>query len=513
MKRFSEQFKKKSESIRLRATERADLRDRLVSYMEYHPLPQNLRTPKATPKKRVSAGLASEPFRAISIHMAYIRGFAGVFAIFLVVGIPFIAEQSVPGDVLYPVKTHITEEVRASLKLSPYAKVEWETQRLERRVAEARLLASEGKLTAETEAKVAQAVKNHTSAAQQEIAQIRENDADEAAIAEITFASALEVQSEVLEGHIAKIAMIATDETESQEGTSVRALASVVSEVAEDAEDAQEAATPSYEKLLGGIEAKTTYAYELFESVQSVASPTEVADIERRLADVERKVASVITDNETPMIEAVVADIPEVIVEETGTSSEEIATSTSEVVAEEVPEETPVVVSFEKPAEKIDRIATLRTALKDLQKLISFMTQIDVRETVTVEELVPVTLTDEERTTAVQKQYAQANTYLDTIVAITTKSNVDEKVTFALAQLKDTQRLLDAAIEAGAVTDAEKYAAEFLALAEDAHTHAVTFQVDDSVETVLEEVATTTEEIIEELEDSGLETESTEEIR
>ena len=39
MKRFSEQFKKKSDTIRLRASERADLRDRLVSYMEYHPLP------------------------------------------------------------------------------------------------------------------------------------------------------------------------------------------------------------------------------------------------------------------------------------------------------------------------------------------------------------------------------------------------------------------------------------------------------------------------------------------
>ena len=50
---------------------------------------------------------------------------------------------------LYLVKVHFNEEIRSTLALSPYEKVAWETKRIERRIAEARLLASEGNLTDE----------------------------------------------------------------------------------------------------------------------------------------------------------------------------------------------------------------------------------------------------------------------------------------------------------------------------------------------------------------------------
>ena len=322
MKRFSEQFKKKSDSIRMRASERRELRARIVSYMEYHPV---VDATSATKRKRAE-GIISEPFKAILINMTYVRSFAGVFALFLVVGVPFIAERSVPGDILYPVKIQLNEEVRSTLSLSPYAKVEWETQRLERRIAEARLLADEGKLTQAIEAEVAQAVKDHTTAAQKGIETMRESDSDGAAIAEITFASALAVQSEVLEGQVANDEANQTN----PEGRSVVALAGVVAEARTNAENAQKTA-PSFEKLLGRVEAETTRAYELFASVRTEASPAEVASIERRLADIERKVSQAI---EMHSEQGIVGE--EVVEEETEKIASSTEASASSTVSEAI---------------------------------------------------------------------------------------------------------------------------------------------------------------------------------
>jgi hypothetical protein len=382
MKRFSEQFKKQSDIIRMRTSERTQLRERVLSYMEYHPLPSELAS-----AKRTQATLVSEPFVALKLNSWYFRSFAGVFALFMIIGVPFVAERSVPGDMLYPVKVQFNEEVRSSLSLSPYAKVAWETQRVERRIAEARLLANAGKLTEEAEIKVAEAVKNHTDAAQREIAQLRESDSDEAVIAEIAFASALAVQTEVLENHIEQ------NETQSAEqGTSVVALAEVVAQARESAEASQSAVRPSYEKLLGRVELESTKIYELFASVKDEASEAEMENVERRLSDIERKIEKAVALKE----KAANAVAPQ---ESTATTA---ATSSEEGMDSEL--------APEDQAEE-EAIDILRSALTDIQKLMNYMTHIDVRRSVSVEELVPLTLTPEE-------QSARASELLETVLAL-----------------------------------------------------------------------------------------------
>src|SRR6056297_835594 len=118
----------------------------------------------------------------------------GVFALLVLIIVPIMAERAVPGDTLYAVKVKINEEVRSSLTLDPYEKIEWETVRINRRIAEAKLLAKEGRLTEAAEAEAAAAVKEHADNVKAEIETLRAADADEAAIAEIAFDSTMQVQ-------------------------------------------------------------------------------------------------------------------------------------------------------------------------------------------------------------------------------------------------------------------------------------------------------------------------------
>ena len=192
-------------------------------------------------------------------------------------GVPFVAERSLPGDILYPVKVEFNEELRSSLALTPYAKVAWETERLERRVAEARTLALAGKLSEEEQTKVALAVKQHSEAAQREIAELRESNSEDAAIAEIAFTSALEVQSEVLEGHIEKNTLAAID----TEGTTspISGIAQAVAEARDVARASESNSRLSYEKLFGRVEMESTNVYVLFNSIKAEASAEEVANV------------------------------------------------------------------------------------------------------------------------------------------------------------------------------------------------------------------------------------------
>lgn len=452
MKRFSEQFKKQSESIRMRASEKDELRARLVSYMEYHPLPSHMLMKKA-PQKAIVPAIASESFFVVPFNKIYTRSFAGVFVMCLIVGIPLIAEKSLPGDTLYAVKVQFNEEVRSSLSFSSYAKVEWETQRLGRRITEARLLASEGRLTDEAQASFAEAVQTHTDAAQREIAELRETDSDSAAIAEIAFASALAVQSEVLEGHIQND----TDAQQGEEGHSVLALTEVVDKARSSAESAQADAQPSYGKLLAAVEEQSTQVYELFTSVKKSASAEEVADVDRRLADIERKMKEAIARKEGTLALHTIT-IPARALAVTTNHSDELppevpATMMSAKmavsdVATETPElietaDVPTTVETKatstsavtiEPSEE-DAIVLLRTTLTDIQKLLNYLSDIDVRENVSINDLLPVTPTQEERTTEIMRIFDTTIQIEAEIHSRNIQSRLQKKVSFGLTEV------------------------------------------------------------------------------
>jgi hypothetical protein len=283
MKRFSEQFHTKAKGIKLSTSEKKELRERVISYMEYHPIPG---TTQSVAKKRTLA-LPSLNFSYIPTNPLF--RVSASFAVILFIVVPFMAEKTVPGDTLYAIKVQFNEEVRSTFTLSPYKKIEWETERLNRRIAEARLLASEGRLTDEVEAEVAAAVKEHADIVKQEIAALRVEDADQATLASIELSTTLEMQSSSLQGDGQTVLAVAVADEASK--NTAQLVVDVLNESLA-TEDLQSAGynIPAFDTVMARVEMNTTRAYELLSSLSLSEEDQLRSALNRRMEDIARSI-------------------------------------------------------------------------------------------------------------------------------------------------------------------------------------------------------------------------------
>lgn len=409
MKSFDTNLKKYAEKINLKVSERHELRERILSYMEYHPLPK-----KVLSRQELVEGLQSESFVVVQFKSMYLRIAGGVFAL-LIVAAPFFAERSIPGDALYLVKTGFNEPIQAQLANSPYEKIEFETKLMERRISEARLLASEGKLTEETKTQIAETIKSHTEAVQDGLTKLREQDKDGAAIAEIAFNSSLEVQSAVLGAD------------GSASSTALESILMVVNDAHDQVVSNQEEGAPSFDGLMAQVELETSRVQELFSTIKRTATDEEVKDIERRISDINRLIQE----------------------------------------------------AKDTLANKPDVAATnLATTLGLVQKLIVFMTDINVRDTVSLESIVPIVLSTEERIIQAKKEIEDIGILkmeirgrLETVI----DSGIAEKASEGITMLENFLLKADVALQATDIQSAEGAVREARALSTDldALTHVV----------------------------------------
>lgn len=412
MKLFDTDIQKYAEKVRLTAAEKRALRERLVSYMEYHPLPKQEGMPSPF-------AFESEPFAVLTFSRRAIQLGAGLFALMLVI-LPVAAERSVPGEVLYLVKTGVNEPVQAQFATSPYEKIEFETKLVERRVAEARVLASEGKLTEEVQSTLAETVKTHTQNVATQIAELRAQDADGAAIAEVAYNASLEVQTAVLNAEGA----------EAEAAPTGPILAAVNAARDEAAVVAEEAEKPSYESILARVEEETEKAETLFETVKKSATDGENRSIERRLSDINRQIADM------------------------------------KAAHERITEATP-----DRDVHNAQIARFLSKTLGSVQKLTAFMSTVDVRETVALDTLVPVMLSDEERLAAVNEQFTTLTEArlpaVDAALADVTDSGVVDKVRFGQEQADAMIAQMHTLLDEGNLDGAETTLADLEALVTD----------------------------------------------
>ena len=106
MKRFSEQLHKKSESLYLKVDEKRALEERLVSYMEYHPLASVRKV-----KTIVEQSWADPVVRVINLNNLKLWQWTGATMAILLLVVPYVAEKAVPGDMLYAVKVNFNGDV------------------------------------------------------------------------------------------------------------------------------------------------------------------------------------------------------------------------------------------------------------------------------------------------------------------------------------------------------------------------------------------------------------------
>jgi DNA-binding protein YbaB len=402
MKSFDTDIKKYTEKTRLKASERRELRERVFAYMEYHPLPK-----QSVDVRAITEGIPSESFLTFHFSHLYMRVAGGVFALVLIIA-PFFAEQSTPGDVLYFIKTGVNETIQGQLANSPYEKIEFETKLMERRITEARVLASEGKLTDEVKQQITDTVKEHTTAVQAGLAELRTQDAEGAAIAEISFNASLEVQS----------AMLGSD-TAIEDESLVDSIMVVMNDAREEVVQSQVENTASYDSLIAQVERETTRAYELFVTIKESATEEEISDIDRRLSDINR-----------------------------------------------LTEEAKQAHEVHPEAATGDLAATLGL----IQKLVAFMSDIDVRETVALADLVPVMLSDAERSSTVQSEIEVLNGLkIEITERLTTldEPGVEEKVSEALVHIDTLILQAGVALDTNEIVHAETSIAEARALMTD----------------------------------------------
>ncbi len=156
MNKNFKQLMKQSRAIALRDTDREQMRTHFVNLL-------GLDADSVKPRTFWHTILISHRHAGIAFGLV-------ILLIAATTGVAAAAEGSIPGDTLYPIKIHVTEELRSALARKPESKAEWETKRVERRLSEAEKVITNTKKPNPQALKTIQAnIVTHTQKIQQSI--------------------------------------------------------------------------------------------------------------------------------------------------------------------------------------------------------------------------------------------------------------------------------------------------------------------------------------------------------
>jgi hypothetical protein len=242
MNQIERQLQTMVEQVRLTDKEKTLMRERLVSYMEHKPL----RAPAVSRSQPVSIPFFTF-FRAHHISGALTVALLATVSTF---GVSSAADDALPGDLLYPVKVNVNEEIKTVLLGSEEEELLWESKRAELRLQEASQLAAEGRLDTERQEEVSKLLAEHTDAVNEKVHAMEES--DPALVVEVS--SDLEAALGAHEAVLARL--IVEQEGEGPEENPARGLVEQVRTAAIEAGKAREGA----EQIIVGEESPVDVA-------------------------------------------------------------------------------------------------------------------------------------------------------------------------------------------------------------------------------------------------------------
>lgn len=268
-----EQFIKQAKKINLSPEERSSIEKSVLNFMKENPVRPDTHQ-RLVYQNNAYASFWSNMFQT---KLNYVSSMAILLLISILVsgGAALGAEKSLPGDMLYPVKVSVNEQVQGWFKVSEEAKADWEVQRAQRRLEEAEQLAADGSLDAEARAQIEANFESHAERVRERIAKFESKE---------NFNGAAEVSSNFetsLNAHQKILAKLSETETDAKvkgeiNPIAVKVRSRVVSATKSRSENETKASAKvrtgdqaAAEARLKAAEHEFSQATEIFESVES----------------------------------------------------------------------------------------------------------------------------------------------------------------------------------------------------------------------------------------------------
>ncbi|MEK7148719.1 MAG: DUF5667 domain-containing protein [Patescibacteria group bacterium] len=167
MEHIIKQLKNGAKHTHLSLAEKAEIKTALLRHVKSNP--------------SIFAQSAPSPFSVNNFRNK--KGISILVIIGLLLGgsVSFAAEKTVPGDVFYPVKIHINEQVRGVVAVTPKAKADWDVRKAERRLEEVEKLALTPDVSQEVKIAAEENFNASTNKVEERIANFeKENDGEDA---------------------------------------------------------------------------------------------------------------------------------------------------------------------------------------------------------------------------------------------------------------------------------------------------------------------------------------------
>lgn len=168
MKNIIKQIKQGAKHTKLTVSEKAEIKSALVWYAKANPAKVRMSIPS--------------PFSIYNLRNKKSISVLVISGLLLGSTVSFAAEDSIPGDVLFPVKIHLNENVRGTFAITPKAKAEWEVQLVERRLEEVEKIAMTPDALPEVHQIAEQNLERYSERVKHRIEKFEENEDNEDAL-------------------------------------------------------------------------------------------------------------------------------------------------------------------------------------------------------------------------------------------------------------------------------------------------------------------------------------------